>query len=382
MVSGHFQSGGMTDSASLLKQLDESMSQGSSESRLRALWHATDVLISGQYSEQDIWTFGEVIERLARGIEVAARTELARRLAHAGNAPIDCINQLARDPSIEVAGPILRHSARLDVRTQISIARSRSQPHLLAISKRETISQPVTDVLVVTGDQDVVTSLAANAGARFSDFGFLRMVERSEHNSFLVETLGSRVDIPRHIFQQLIAKASDEVRMKLARERPEAASEVEHMISDVTGELHSIFGPASKNYFEARQAVSTLHRRGNLGEKKIAGYAQSHAFPEVTIALALLCSLPANVIERGLIDPTGEMPTIFAKSLDYSWETTMAILFLGAPDHKISADKLDALKAKFARLTTETAQSVIRLYRSRKAQGPTRHGAEGAAAQL
>ena len=156
----------MTDSASLLKQLDESISQGSNDSRLRALWHATDVLISGQYSEQDIWTFGEVIERLTHGIEAAARTELARRLAHSGNAPTNCINQLARDPSIDIAGPILRHSARLDVATQISIARSKSQPHLLAISKRETVTKPVTDVLVVTGDQDVIASLAGNAGAR------------------------------------------------------------------------------------------------------------------------------------------------------------------------------------------------------------------------
>lgn len=357
----------MTDSASLLKQLDESMSCGSNESRLRALWHATDVLINGQYSEADIWIFGEVIERLASGIEAAARAELARRLAHSGNAPISSVNQLARDPSIEVAGPILRHSARLDVETLVSIAGSESQQHLLAISRRESISEPVTDVLVVTGNQEVLTSLAGNSGARFSDFGFLRMIERSEHDSFLVETLGNRVDIPRHIFQQLIAKASDEVRRKIERERPAAADEIQRMVSDVTGELHSIFGPASKTFFDARKAVSALQRCGGLNEKKIFDYAQSHAFPEVTIGLSLLCSLPANVIERGLFDPTGEMPMIFARALNFSWKTAMALLFLGAPEHKISAGNLNALETKFDRLSAETARGVIRLYRSRKA---------------
>jgi hypothetical protein len=45
----------------------------------------------------------------------------------------------------------------------------------------------------------------------------------------------------------------------------------------------------------------------------------------------------------------------------------MSLLFLGAPDHKISAHELDALEAKFFRLKTETAQSVIQLYQSRKA---------------
>ena len=138
------------------------------------------------------------------------------------------------------------------------------------------------------------------------------------------------------------------------------------MVSDVTGELHSIFGPASKSYFTARKTVSALHRCGSLTEKRIFDYAQSHAFPEVTIGLSMLCALPANVIERGLIDPSGEMPMIFAKAVDFSWETTMALLFLGAPDHRISAGDLKTMETKFSRLTAETAQSVIRLYRSRK----------------
>jgi hypothetical protein len=360
----------MNGTASLLKQLEESIAQGSDESRLRALWHATDVLIAGQYSDEDIWIFGEVIERLAREIEVAARAELARRLAKSKNAPINCINKLAFDNSIDVAGPVLRHSERLEVRTLVSIARTESQQHLLAISKRRSVTEPVTDVLVVTGNQDVITSLVENAGARFSHFGFLQLIERSEHDSFLVETLGRRVDIPRHIFQQLIAKASDDVRKKLQRERPEATAEVQTMVSDVTGELHSIFGPASKDYFCARKAVSALHRRGSLHEKKIFDYAQAHEFPEATIGLSILCSLPANVIERGLVDPTGEMPMIFAKALDFCWETTMALLFLGAPDHRISGRDLDALQTRFSRLTAETAQSIIKLYQARKAAAP------------
>jgi hypothetical protein len=71
-----------------------------------------------------------------------------------------------------------------------------------------------------------------------------------------------------------------------------------------------------------------------------------------------------------LIDPTGEMPMIFAKSLDFSWETTMSLLFLGAADHKLSVRDFDALELKFSRLAAETARSVIRLYRSRKASVP------------
>lgn len=357
----------MKGSTSLLQELNESIARGSNESRLRALWHTTDVLLAGQYSEDQVWMFGQVIERLALELEVKARAQLARRLATCRNAPINCVNKLAYDKSIDVAGPILRYSERIDERMLVSIASSESQQHLLAISKRKSVTVPVTDVLVVTGNQEVVNSLAGNPGARFSHFGLLELIRRSEHDSILIEILGQRNDIPRPVFQQLIAKASDEVTKKLERERPEMASQIVSTVADVTDELHSIFGPASKDYFSAKKAVSALHRRGDLHEKRIFEFTQSHKFPEVTIGLSLLCSLPANVIERGLIDATGEMPTIFAKALGFSWETTMSLLFLGAPNYKLSAHDLDALEARFSRLTTDTAQGVIRLYQSRKA---------------
>ena len=76
-------------------------------------------------------------------------------------------------------------------------------------------------MLVTRGNQDVVNSVAINKGARFSDFGFLHMIQRAEGDSILAEQLGLRKDIPRHVFQQLIAKASDDVRKRLECERPD-----------------------------------------------------------------------------------------------------------------------------------------------------------------
>jgi len=357
----------MNGTTSLLQELDEAISRGTKESRLQALWHATDVLVAGQYSEQSIWVFGEIIDRLTQELEMEVRAELSRRLANSKNAPIDLVNKLANHKSIDVAGPVLRQSERLDDPALVAVATTGSQLHLLAISERRSIAEPVTDVLVTRGNPEVLNSLTRNPGARFSHHGFLHLIHRSKNDSVIIESLGLRKDIPRSVFQQLIAKASVDLKWKLKCERPDMADQIETLVTDVTGDLHSIFGPASQNYFQAKRAVSALHRYGNLHEKKIFEYAQAHQFPEAIAALSLLCSLPANVIERGLIDTTGEMPMVFAKSLGFSWETTMSLLFLGAADHTILAHDLDSLEAKFSRLKTETAQSVIQLYQSRKA---------------
>lgn len=87
----------MNEDSSLLRELDEAVLRGTPESRTRALWHTTDLMIAGRYSEDEIWSFGEVVGRLADEIEVAARARLARRLACFDRAPRNIIHQLAFD---------------------------------------------------------------------------------------------------------------------------------------------------------------------------------------------------------------------------------------------------------------------------------------------
>ncbi len=357
---------------SFLHELDEAIARGTPERRARALWHATDLLIAGSYSNDEIGTFGEVIGRLADEIEVAVRAQLSERLARFDNSPVDVIHKLAFDDSIEVAGPVLRQSAQLDNATLIANASTKSQQHLLAIAQRKSIDEEVTDLLVARGNQEVVSSVAKNDGARFSGFGFLHMVKRAENDSILAEQLGLRKDIPRHVFQQLIAKASDDVRKRLENERPEM---VGHIVTDVTGALQSKLGPMSRDYFVAKRIVTAQHRLGNLNENSISEYARSHRFAEVTIGLSLLCSLPSDVIERALFDRNREMLLVLAKALDFSWATTMSILFLGAKDHRITARDLSDLEREFGRLNADTSRSILKFYQSRKDTGSSEPGA-------
>jgi uncharacterized protein (DUF2336 family) len=351
---------------SLLKELNDAASSGTAESRLRALWHTTDLLIAGTYTEDEIWTFGEVIGILASEIELAARAQLAERLARVDNAPISVVNKLAFDDSIDVAGPILRHSERLDVKTLVANVRTKSQSHLLAISMRNSIAVPVTDELVTRGSREVVNSVTTNKGARLSNFGFLHLIKRSESDSILAEHLGQRKDIPRHLFQQLIAKASDDVKKKLATERPDIAVQIQSSVADVTGALHSKFGPASKDYFVAKRTLANKKRCGQLTENSIFEYARAHKVEEATVGLSLLCSLPVEVVERALNENSREITLILAKALGFSWETTMALLFLHANDHRISTRDLDSMKEEFERLDAKTARNVLEFYQSRK----------------
>jgi hypothetical protein len=87
---------------------------------------------------------------------------------------------------------------------------------------------------------------------------------------------------------------------------------------------------------------------------------------EVTVGLSLLCSLPVDVVERTLVHNNSEMTVILAKALGFRWETAMALLFLGAKNHRIPETDLDDMREEFTRLNTETSRGVLKAYQSRK----------------
>jgi uncharacterized protein (DUF2336 family) len=359
----------MTKADPFLSELDAVVSRGTPESRARALWHTTDLMMAGHYSEEEIWTFGAVIGRLADEIEVTARARLAKRLARFNDAPANVLHKLAFDDSINVAAPILLESERLEPYAMVANVCLKSQMHLLAISKRETLVEMVTDVLVTRGNPEVVASVASNNGARFSENGFRHMVAQAESNSVLAERLGLRRDIPRDVFEQLVAKASDEVKKRLQRERPDMIKPIQSAVANVASELQSKLGPASKSYLAAKRAVAARHQLGKLNESSISGYARVRKLEEVTIGLSLLCALPEDMVERALLDNNRGTLLTLARALRFSWDTTMSLLFLGARDHRIGSTELKDLKDEFGRLNIETSRGLLKSYQSRNTAG-------------
>lgn len=354
----------MTEVGHALQDLTDAIGRGSVESRAKALWHATDVLVEGEFGEEQICIFGEVIARLADEIEETARAELSRRLAHSNNAPVKVVQMLAFDDSIEVAGPVLQFSPCLDARSLIANIRSKGQSHLLAISRRPSVPAEVTDELVTRGDQKVVQSVAANAGACFSDFAFRQMIKRSESDDVLAERVGLRKDIPAQMFRVLVAKASGEVRRKLERERPDLTKVIQASVGQAAGKLYSKFGPGQESYLALKQTVADAHKAGRLNERSIAAYALARKFEEAVIGLSLLSSLPVDVVEQMLLVNNRDLILVLSKALEFSWDTAMGLLFLGAENHRISASDLDDLKAEFKRADVRMSRGILEIYQS------------------
>jgi hypothetical protein len=55
---------------------------------------------------------------------------------------------------------------------------------------------------------------------------------------------------------------------------------------------------------------------------------------------------------------------VLSKALEFSWETAMALLFLGAENHRISISDLEDLKAEFKRADVRMSRGILEVYQS------------------
>src|SRR5262245_48599333 len=151
---------------SIIAELDSAIAGGSPEKRVETLRRVTDLFLSDadRLNDQQITLFDDVLVHLIQRIEATALVQLSSSLAPLDKAPAEVVRQLAYHDEIAVAGPVLTQSNRISEQDLLAIAQSKSQPHLLAMSGRSSLSEALTDVLIERGDVQVTHRLANNSG--------------------------------------------------------------------------------------------------------------------------------------------------------------------------------------------------------------------------
>jgi uncharacterized protein (DUF2336 family) len=165
-------------------------------------------------TERDL--FDDIVERVLDDVEPRARQELAERLAERADAPHRVVVRLAGD-IIAVAAPVLTRSPVLGDDDLASLAQRESQGHLLAISRRDRLSERITDILVDRGDPVVLDSVVENRGAQFSAPGVATLVDKARSHETLWRRLADRADLAVLVAQQLTPALAESMAAETAR---------------------------------------------------------------------------------------------------------------------------------------------------------------------
>jgi uncharacterized protein (DUF2336 family) len=360
----------MSAPSSLIPELEEAIQRGSPERRAETLKRITAFFLDGaiRFNEDHVRLFDQVFSRLITEIESKTRSELSHRLAPVGNAPVEVVRRLAHDDDIAVAGPILKQSPRMAETDLIAIAETKSQAHLLAISSRSGIAESVTAVLVRRGDREVARRVAENRGARLSDDSFSRLVGRAEQDGVLAEKVGLRPDIPPRLFRDLLLKATEVVQQRLfASAKPETQAEIRRVLAKVSSEVGATAAP--RDYSAARRTIEALRRDGRLDEAALVDFARKGQYGEMIVALASLCAVPVEVVDRLMGGDRPDPVLILCKSAGWRWATVKALIMARPGGQDTSSQSLDAAYTSFDRLSPTTAQRVMRFWQVRTTTG-------------
>ena len=336
--------------------------------RAAMLRRVTDLFVvaSDKLSDEQVALFDDVMGRLLEEIDTSARAAFGQLLATVPGAPPKVVRRLALDDAIDVAGPILVHSGQVDELTLVEGAKTKSQAHLLAISRRKTLAESVTDVLVERGDRQVALSTAGNPGAAFSEFGYSKLVQRSSTDDRLAACVWSRPEIPRQHLLKLFAAASEAVRLELTKADPRKANVILEIVAQASHQIQTRTREKSADYAAAQAQVQSLQASGGVSEAHVAEFARTGKFDEATIALSFVCDLPVALVERALADERSERIIVIAKAFNLSWATVKGILLLQDKTKNDNKYQMDKHFEAFTRLNVETAKKAIRFYRLRE----------------
>ena len=352
----------------LIDQLEGIVSSRDISKRATILRKVTDLFVvgSGRFSEEHVELFDDVMSKLIDGVERDARAQFGNRLAKLTDAPPRAMKHIALDDAIEVSGPVLQHSDRIDEHTLGEVARIRSHDHLLAISSRKMSAEPVTDILMERGSEAVVTSTARNSGARFSEFGVSNLIQKAGSDESLALSVWSRTDIPRHNLVKLFAEASEALQNRMIQADPRRTELIRAAVAEATDRIQDNTRAISADLAEARSCVDALQSAGKLNEEQLHAFARDGSFEKVTAALSLLCELPIAVVERAFVQKHTDQILVMARAINLSWVTTVALLLLQAGVNGSSRQQLDQCFTRFSRLQTNTARTALQFYRMRK----------------
>lgn len=354
----------MLTDASLLSTFEDVANRCPPARRAEILDRITSLFLekAGAFGEQHIRLFDELFNRMIAQIEAAARFKLSVSLAAVANAPPQIVRRLAHDDDAYVAGPVLQYSEVLAESDLIDLAKMKSQGHLLAISGRSWITEPVTDVLVRRGDREVVRSVAGNLGAHISHVGFAILVKKAGKDGILAETVGQRGDIPESLFRALLSEATTVVQRRLfAAATPEIRIKIRQMLTEVSNELESKNEP---DHAAIERAIQKIGRNANLEKSTLIRLVDEGDYEVTIAALASRCEIPLAIVNRIATNKHTDPALILCRGAGVDWATAQAVILSRTKEDGVAHLTLNNKRRAFERMSTEAAQEIIRHWKT------------------
>jgi uncharacterized protein (DUF2336 family) len=287
-------------------------------SRKALIETVTDLFFAhrGVLSDRERALMSDILRQLIHDVEIEVRRALAERLAREPSAPTDLIRALAND-RIEVAHPILLHSSVLQDVELIEIIHHRTLEHQLAIAMRSAVSEPVSEALVESGNEDVVSTLLENSNARISQTTLEYLVEQSKRVDTYQNPLLRRPelgpDLARRMYWWVSAALRKHILSSFEIEEGELDEALEQTVVHLLGEPAEQAEPPAKSFALAAE----MSRNDTVTPARLLTILRQGEVALFEALFAKFSGLRLTLLRRLLFESGGEGLAILCKALAF-----------------------------------------------------------------
>jgi len=349
--------------ASLLVLAKES----SGDKRRELLRSMADLFVDREqdYSDRELVLFGEVIGSLLDQVDMEGRLELSRKIADCDRSTGDLHLRLAEDDEVAVAQPVLERCPLFDDDTLADIASRKSQGHLLAISKRSSLSTTVTDVLVERGELIVVRSVTGNLGAEISDKSYDRIVDQAKDDPALQCAVSYRADMPGSVAERVMKILPQEHRDRLTALMAEDPGEAMLLFEKADEKTKQLRLKQSKRRLQTKGLIVQI-RDGHIDlDSVIVLLAREDRYQNLALVLAEFARLKEGAVLSTLFKIDHGAIAVLLCALEASESAVVAVAQMRCRRLNLPTSMQDKMVEAWKALDLETAEKILTLTRVR-----------------
>lgn len=313
----------------------------------------------------------DVLVGLLRTSNVDLRRRCAIGLVRINDAPKTLLRYLARD-EISVAEQLLEHGLGFDDSDLIATIRAGVAAHWLAVARRRSISEPVTDALLATGDIAVVEAVLRNQNAKLSTQGIDLAIARSRVAPPLAQFIVGRNELRPSQALILFWWANFQARQHILRR----FAVDRNVLLQELGDVFAIAAAEGWSDPDARKTLQVIERRqrnraaaarspyGSL-EGALAAASEHGLDRGLVSEIAHLSGVKPTTAKQVFADPSGEAIGVYCKAVGLK-RPSLLLLWKALARPPGDPDKIDNPLGRavyvFDSLATAKAQSVLRYW--------------------
>ena len=349
----------------LLKNLSAS---SSSDQRRELLRTVTDALTSNARapSDEEFAELDQVLSLAASEYSVQVRTEFARLVAASVTRFCHASEQFAMD-DIEVALPVLRHSQALTEDALLRVVSEKSQAHLLAVTKRDTVSTRVSEALVNKGSDEVVSSLLANDRAQISDSTFEVVAKRAETSPLLQTPFVRRQGVPIDLLNDLYLKVEAGLRKEIVQKFDAVPPEdLEKAFERSRAKISNAFRKMPDDLGQAKKRLALLEANLQLLPQVLPSLLREGrgARTVFKLAFARLVDVTFDVIEPAVETPDIDTLALLCRGAGFD-RALFVTLAIGLDASEKGLGRAEEFGKLYETVPIQAAQRALRFWKVR-----------------